>query len=75
MTAYRELIDQTVLNKRQAKAVELLYIEQMEPEEAAQRLDVETEYLNGWKEAALTSLRKASRTVDVAEKHGLLEEI
>jgi len=75
MTLFRELIDQTVLSKRQAKVLELLYLEEMESEKAAQQLGVDIEYLNGWHEAALTSLREASHTVEVAKKHGLLEEI
>lgn len=74
MTAYGELIDQTVLTKQQAKALELLYIEELEPEAAAQQLGVDTERVVGWKEAALTSIREASQTVEVAEKYGLLME-
>jgi len=75
MTVYGELIDQTVLTKQQAKVLELLYIEELEPEEAAQQLGVDVEYINGWKESALTSLREASHTVEVAEEYGLFEEI
>ena len=75
MTIYDELIDQTVLDKRQAKLLELLYIEEKEPEQVAQQLGVDVEYMNGVKQEALTSVREASRTVEVAKKHGLLEKV
>jgi len=74
MSAYGELIDQTVLSKRQAKVLELLYIEEVELKRAAQQLGADAEYVDGMRESSLTSLREASRTVDVARKYGLLEE-
>lgn len=74
MTVYGELIDQTVLSKRQAKVLELLYVQEMDSEAVAEQLDVAVEYVDGWESSALTSLREASRTVAVAEKYDLVDE-